>query len=53
MKEERREHPSTTLTPSLKITKHDELCSRKEFSAGMRKMIHRLVKVKREDSISK
>ena len=22
---------------------HDELCSRKEFSPGMRKMIHRLV----------
>ena len=32
---------------------HDELCSRKEFSPGMHKMIHRLVKVKREGSVSK
>ena len=39
------------LFPSM--TSHDELCSRKEFSPGIRKMVHRLVKVKREGSISK
>ena len=45
--------PIADLIEGNELTFHDELCSRKEFSPGMRKMIHRLVKVKREGSISK
>ena len=43
----------SAVRENKKHEKHDELCSRKEFTPGMRKMIHRLVKVKREGSISK